>query len=155
MNKKSVIGRVKSINISDVKGVPKIQVAKATLIEDFGIEGDAHAGKWHRQISLLGIESAQKLIDLGMDGITFGRFAENITTEGIVLYKLPIGTKLWIGCTLHEVTQIGKECHNDCAIKQTIGDCVMPREGIFTKVITGGEIFENDLIRLEVEFEDV
>lgn len=150
-----VFGLVKSINISQVKGVPKKQVAKATLIKDFGIEGDAHAGNWHRQISLLGIESAQKVIDQGMQGITYGRFAENITTEGIVLYELPIGKKIWIGSTLHEVTQIGKECHNGCAIKETTGDCVMPREGIFTRVLIGGEVFEGDLIRLEVEFEDV
>ncbi len=141
-------GYVRAINVSTEKGVPKTQIESAMFIEDFGIEGDAHGGKWHRQVSLLGVESAQKVIDQGMEGICMGRFAENLTTEGLVLYELPVGTKLKIGDTLHEVTQIGKECHNGCAIKQTVGDCVMPREGIFTRVLKGGLVKTNDVIEV-------
>lgn len=141
-------GYVRAINVSTEKGVPKTQIESAMFIEDFGIEGDAHGGKWHRQVSLLGVESAQKVIDQGMEGICMGRFAENLTTEGLVLYELPVGTKLKIGETLHEVTQIGKECHNGCAIKQTVGDCVMPREGIFTRVLKGGLVKTDDVIEV-------
>lgn len=141
-------GYVRAINVSTEKGVPKTQIPSAMLIEDFGIEGDAHGGKWHRQVSLLGVESAQKVIDQGMEGICMGRFAENMTTQGIVLYELPVGTILKIGETLHEVTQIGKECHNGCAIKETVGDCVMPREGIFTRVLKGGLVKTDDMIEV-------
>jgi len=144
----TIRGYVRAINISEEKGVPKIQVPSAVFIKEYGIENDAHAGKWHRQVSLLGVESAQKVADQGMEGICMGRFAENITTEGIVLYELPIGTQLKIGETLHEVTQIGKECHHGCAIKQTVGDCVMPREGIFTRVLKGGTVYTDDVIEV-------
>lgn len=139
-------GVVKAINISEKKGVPKTTIPKAKFIEDFGIEGDAHAGKWHRQVSLLGEESIDKIRMKGFEGLCSGRFAENLTTEGIILYELPVGTQLRIGETIHEVTQIGKECHNGCAIKQKVGDCVMPREGIFTRVIRGGEVKTGDVI---------
>lgn len=141
-------GIIKAINISEKKGVPKTTINKAHFIEDFGIEGDAHAGKWHRQVSLLGEESIDKIRMKGFDGLCTGRFAENLTTEGIILYDLPVGTKLRIGETLHEVTQIGKECHNGCAIKQKVGDCVMPREGIFTKVLHGGVVEAGDKIEV-------
>ncbi len=141
-------GVVKAINISKGKGVPKDPVEVANFIEDFGIEGDAHAGKWHRQVSLLGEESIQKIRDMGVEGLCTGRFAENITTEGIILYELPVGTRLNIGETVQEVTQIGKECHQHCAIFHQVGDCVMPREGIFTKVIKGGKVNSGDKITL-------
>lgn len=138
------IGTILAISISEIKGVPKTPIESCIMLEDFGIEGDAHGGKWHRQVSLLGVESAQKVADQGMEGICHGRFAENVTTQGIVLYALPVGTKIWLGNTLHEVTQIGKECHHGCAIKTTVGDCVMPREGIFTRVLTSGPVHVGD-----------
>lgn len=114
-------------------------VASVTLLPDHGIEGDGHAGDWHRQISLLALESIEKMQRLGLT-VTAGDFAENITTSGIDLPSLPIGTKLQVGETLLEVTQIGKECHTRCAIYYQAGDCVMPKEGIFAKVLTGGVI---------------
>lgn len=138
--------KVVAINISDKKGVPKKSVEEGNFIVDYGLEGDAHAGNWHRQVSLLGIESINKMKKLGIDGLCTGRFAENITTEGLKLWELPVGSKLKIGDTLHEVTQIGKECHTKCAIFQQIGDCVMPTEGIFTKVIEGGKMKVDDVI---------
>lgn len=134
------MAKLLAINVSETKGVVKNPVESVNLIEDFGIEGDAHAGKWHRQISLLGQESVDKMIAKGLDHLTPGVFAENLTTEGIILYELPIGTILKIGETEHEVTQIGKECHTGCEIKQITGDCVMPREGIFTRVLKGGKL---------------
>lgn len=142
-----------SINISDKKGVVKKPVDSATLIEDFGIENDAHAGKWHRQVSLLGKESVDKMRAKGLDHLKSGDFAENLLTEGIILYELPVGTVLSIGETLHEVTQIGKECHTGCEIKQITGDCVMPREGIFTKVLKGGIIQAGDPIKIVKKME--
>ncbi|MGB3366572.1 MAG: MOSC domain-containing protein, partial [Acidaminobacteraceae bacterium] len=132
------MAKVVSLNTSATKGVIKIPVDEVMFIEDFGIENDAHAGKWHRQVSLLANESIDKMIRKGGTGLTPGKFAENITTEGIELYTLAVGTVLKIGETIQEITQIGKECHNGCAIKAQVGDCVMPREGIFTKIIKGG-----------------
>lgn len=146
MEKGKVLGKILAISISEIKGVPKTPISACNMVVDFGIEGDAHGGKWHRQVSLLGVESAKKIADQGMEGICHGRFAENITTEGLVLYELPVGKRIWLGNTLHEVTQIGKECHHGCAIKQTVGDCVMPREGIFTRVLVGGPLAEGDNI---------
>ncbi len=145
MVKKQVKGRVKAINISDTKGVVKTPIEKGYFKVNHGLEGDAHAGEWHRQISLLASESADKVRAAGLD-ITDGRFAENITTEGIELHTLPVGTRLQIGESVQEVTQIGKKCHTGCAIKQTVGDCVMPREGIFTKVIVSGWVVPGDEI---------
>jgi len=140
-------GKVVAVCISEQKGQRKKPVAEVLIRENHGIVGDAHAGDWHRQISLLALESIKKMQDKGLD-VTTGDFAENITTEGIDLPSLPIGTKLLIGETLCEVTQIGKECHTRCAIYQQAGDCVMPREGIFVKVLRGGTIRTND--RIEV-----
>lgn len=140
--------RVVAINISEKKGVPKITIPEGNFIEEFGLEGDAHAGKWHRQVSLLGIESIDKMKAIGVQGLCTGKFAENLTTEGIVLYDLPVGTHLKIGDTLHEVTQIGKECHQKCAIYHTVGDCVMPKEGIFTRVLKSGIIKAGDPIEI-------
>lgn len=142
------IGKVLSVNISDKKGVVKLPIKEGLFIENYGLENDAHSGNWHRQVSLLGLESFDKMKAQGLEYLKFGDFAENLTTEGIILYELPIGTKLSIGETLHEVTQIGKECHSGCAIQQKVGKCVMPKEGIFTKVLKGGVIKEGDLIEI-------
>lgn len=143
------VGRVAAINISDTKGVIKETIPQGTFIADHGLNGDAHAGKWHRQVSLLAMESIDKMTAQGVEGLTSGKFAENITTEGLILHTLPVGTKLRIGDTLHEVTQIGKECHHGCAIKVQVGNCVMPKEGIFTKVIVGGVVSVGDAIIIE------
>ncbi|MEG0371374.1 MAG: MOSC domain-containing protein [Clostridium sp.] len=139
------MAKVIAVNISEKKGVVKKTVDRIKLIEDHGIEGDAHAGKWHRQISLLANESIDKMRGNGVE-LDFGIFAENITTQGIEVFTLPVGTKIQIGDTVLEVTQIGKKCHNGCEIRQIVGDCVMPREGIFAKVLTGGYIQANDEI---------
>lgn len=144
----SIEGKVIAVNISSTKGVIKKPIEKGLFLEDFGLENDAHAGKWHRQVSLLAKESIDKMNDLGAKNLTYGNFAENITTEGIVLFELPVGTRLRIGQTIQEVTQIGKECHKGCAIKKLVGDCVMPREGIFTRVIEQGEIKPGDKIEV-------
>ena len=141
-------GKVLSINISDKKGVVKNPIEKGIFIEEFGLKDDAHSGPWHRQVSLLGIESFKKMTEQGAEGLVPGIFAENITTEGLTLYELPIGTRLAIGETVHEVTQIGKECHTGCEISRKVGKCVMPKEGIFTKVIKGGTIKKDDIIEI-------
>ncbi len=141
-------GKVVSINISTKKGVVKDPVQQASFVVNHGIETDAHAGEWHRQVSLLAIESVDKIRGKGID-LKNGIFAENITTSGIDVCSLPVGTKLQIGESVQEVTQIGKECHNGgCAIKATVGDCVMPREGIFTKVIKNGIVKVGDEIKI-------
>lgn len=142
------MAKVIAINISVKKGIPKDQIEQGVFIENFGLEGDAHGGNWHRQVSLLSQESIDKAIAMGADGLEPGKFAENITTEGIVLYELPVGTRLQIGETIQEVTQIGKVCHQKCAIFHTVGDCVMPKEGIFTKVIQGGVVKPGDNIEI-------
>lgn len=141
-------GRIKAINISEKKGVIKTPIERSRFIAGHGLEGDAHAGKWHRQVSLLAEESVQKMRDRGVEGLCSGKFAENLTTEGLILHDLPVGTRLRIGSTVHEVTQIGKECHDGCAIKQQVGQCIMPREGIFTRVIESGEINVGDAIEV-------
>jgi len=133
--------------ISEKKGERKTPVEAVTLRENHGIVGDAHAGDWHRQVSLLAEESIEKMRRLGLD-VDSGDFAENITTSGIELVSLPIGTRLQVGETLLEVTQIGKECHTRCAIFYQAGDCVMPKEGIFAKVITGGTVRPQDEIQV-------
>lgn len=145
---KLIKGKVLSINISDRKGVVKTPMEEGIFLEAWGLKDDAHSGPWHRQVSLLGIESFAKMTAQGVEGLVPGIFAENITTEGLVLYELPIGTKLGIGKTIHEVTQIGKECHTGCEIAQKVGKCVMPKEGIFTKVIKGGTIKIGDVIEI-------
>ena len=141
-------GKVIAVNISEKKGVPKKTIEQGEFKVDHGLVGDAHAGNWHRQVSLLGIESINKMKALGIEGLCTGKFAENLTTEGLELWKLPIGTKLKIGDTLQEVTQIGKECHVKCAIFQQIGSCIMPTEGIFTKVLKNGNIKAGDEIEI-------
>jgi len=133
-----------SLNISGKKGVVKVPVSEITVKENHGIVGDAHAGDWHRQISLLAMEDVE-FMQKKLDTIKPGDFAENITTKGIDLPALPIGTKLLIGDVELEVTQIGKKCHKGCSILEQTGDCIMPRRGIFTKVLNGGEITHENI----------
>jgi len=140
------MAKVIAINISKAKGEQKHSIDKGYFEIESGLQGDAHAGDWHRQVSLLGMESINKVKNTGLIDLENGSFAENLTTEGIILFELPIGTTLEIGETLMEVTQIGKECHQGCAIREKTGDCVMPREGIFTKIIRSGWIKPNDQI---------
>ena len=143
------MAKVIAVNTSDKKGIEKRPVEQGEFIENFGLKGDAHGGDWHRQVSLLAQESINKAIAMGAEGLNAGKFAENITTEGIELHTLPIGTRLEINGVLLEVTQIGKECHQKCAIFHKLGDCIMPREGIFAKVIKGGIIKPGDEIKLQ------
>jgi MOSC domain-containing protein YiiM len=142
------LAKVVAINSSEEKGVPKQSIDEGYFEVNCGLRGDAHAGDWHRQVSLLGNESIAKIKKLGLVEIEAGSFAENITTEGIILFELPVGTRLRVGATLMEVTQIGKECHLGCAIREKTGDCVMPREGIFSKIITAGWIKSGDEIEI-------
>jgi len=139
--------KVVSINISEKKGMRKKPVEEAEIRTNYGIEGDAHSSsEWHRQVSLLAVESIKKMQEMGLD-VKAGDFAENITTEGIDLVSLPVGTRLQIGQDIiGEVSQIGKECHTRCAIYYQAGDCVMPKEGIFILVINGGKIKKGDPI---------
>ena len=138
-------GRVLAVCVSEKKGERKTPVASVELRPEHGIVGDAHAGEWHRQVSLLAIESIRKMQNVGLD-VDAGDFAENITSEGVDLVALPVGSQLKIGEVLLEVTQIGKECHNRCAIYHQAGDCVMPKEGIFAKVMTNGVVRSGDVI---------
>ena len=143
------MAQVEAVCISEKKGERKKPVASVELRENHGIVGDGHAGDWHRQVSLLATESIDKMRALGLD-VSAGDFAENITTSGINLVSLPIGCRLHIGAAVLEVTQIGKECHTRCAIFYQAGDCVMPKEGIFTKVLHGGGIQPGDCIEVMV-----
>ena len=149
------VGVVVAVNISVKKGVPKTMIDRGEFIENFGLKGDAHAGNWHRQVSLLAQESIDKAAESGAHGLFPGIFAENITTKGIVLYTLPVGTRFQINEVILEITQIGKECHGKCAIYQKIGDCVMPKEGIFAKVIQSGVIKAGDEIIVLQEAPDI
>ena len=140
--------RVVAVSISEKKGEKKRNIPCARLVADHGMEGDAHVGHWHRQVSLLAVESIAKIRAKGLD-VQPGDFAENITTQGVCLWQLPIGTRLQVGAdVLLEVTQIGKQCHQHCAIFHQVGDCVMPREGIFTRVIQAGTIRPEDAIAI-------
>lgn len=139
---------IKAVCISEKKGQQKHPVDQIRLLPDVGIPGDAHAGNWHRQVSLLGTDSVARLQEKVRIPLFPGAFAENILCEGICLYRLPVGTKLRIGSALCEVTQIGKECHADCAIRQQAGDCVMPREGIFVRVLEEGTAKAGDQIQI-------
>lgn len=138
--------RIVSLAVSRKKGTRKTCVDEVNLLKEHGIEGDAHAGPWHRQVSFLASESIEKARQNGLK-VTFGDFAENIATEGIDWLTVPVGTRLKLGDTvLVEVTQIGKECHQKCAIYYQAGDCIMPREGIFARVLEGGAIRSGDPI---------
>lgn len=139
--------KIVSINISSTKGVRKTPIPEGELHPDQGLVGDAHAGKWHRQLSLLAQESIDSMRAKGFD-VNPGDFAENITTQGLTLYTLPVGTRLWLGEVQAEVTQIGKKCHSGCAIRELTGDCVMPREGIFVRVLNPGKVRPGDPVSL-------
>jgi MOSC domain-containing protein YiiM len=142
-------GKVLAVNISEDKGTKKANIQSCALLKDFGLKGDAHAGPWHRQVSLLANESIEKMRVKGLN-VGYGDFAENITTEGIDLVHLPIGTKIRIGnSVILRVTQIGKECHERCAIYYQAGDCVMPKEGIFAEVVSQGEVKVGDEIIID------
>ena len=142
------MGKVLSVNISSKTGVVKEAISKGFFKLEHGLVGDAHAGKWHRQVSLLANESIEKMKAIGITGLCFGKFAENITTEGIEIHKIPVGNKIKIGEVVLEITQIGKECHNECEIKRTVGSCIMPTEGVFARVIEEGWIIPEDIIEL-------
>jgi MOSC domain-containing protein YiiM len=132
--------KIVSIAISKKKGTPKVQLEKVTLLEDHGLEGDAHAGPWHRQVSFLAAESIEKARKQGLN-VGFGDFAENIATSGVDWQDIAVGDRVNLGdIALVEITQKGKECHAKCAIYYRAGDCIMPREGIFGRVIKGGEV---------------
>ncbi len=143
--------KIVTVAVSKKKGTRKKIVDEVLLVQDHGIEGDAHAGPWHRQVSFLAAESIEKVRNQGLD-VTFGDFAENVATSGIEWLKIPVGTGIRLGDTaLVEVTQVGKECHNKCAIYYLAGDCIMPKEGIFARVLRGGKIRPGDPIQLETE----
>ena len=142
-------GKVLAVNISEEKGTRKTNIESCALLKDFGLKGDAHAGPWHRQVSLLANESIEKMTAMGLN-VGYGDFAENITTEGLDLVHLPIGTEIRIGNSAFlRVTQIGKECHERCAIYYQAGDCVMPKEGIFAEVLNEGEVKVGDEIIID------
>ena len=137
------MGKLIAICTSENKGTQKEQVQSAVLRENHGIEGDAHAGNWHRQVSLLGLEKIEEFRSRGAE-VEFGAFGENLVIEGFDFRNLPVGTRFRIGDVLLEMTQIGKECHTHCAIYHLVGDCIMPREGVFAKVLQGGEVKVGD-----------
>ena len=139
--------KIVSINISDAKGVRKTPIDKGELEPQSGLVGDAHAGPWHRQLSLLALESIDSMRGKGLE-VNPGDFAENITTSGLTLHTLPIGTRLTLGGVPVEVTQIGKECHHGCEIRKKTGDCVMPREGIFVRVLEPGVVHPGDPVAI-------
>lgn len=142
------MAKIAAICISEIRGIQKHEIPEAFLRAGHGIEGDAHAGSWHRQVSLLSVDSVAKLQEKLDFELKHGAFAENILVEGMAVHTLPVGTRLRIGDALCEVTQIGKECHSDCAIRKAAGDCVMPREGIFVKVLESGRIAKGDAVEV-------
>lgn len=141
------MGKIHAICISDERGTQKYTVPAATFQEDWGIIGDAHAGKWHRQVSLLGLEKIEAFRAKGVE-VEFGAFGENLVVEGFDFRHLPVGTRFTCGEVLLEMTQIGKECHAHCQIFQKVGDCIMPREGVFAKVVHGGTIHVGDTLEM-------
>ena len=153
-NLATVKSQVVAVSISQRKGLKKTNVPECKLLVNEGFENDAHAGDWHRQVSLLAMESIARIQEAGLD-VTPGDFAENITTTGLKLWELPLGTRLAVGRqALLEITQIGKECHDRCAIYQQVGDCVMPREGVFARVLQGGTVKPGDNILILSEDEE-
>lgn len=141
------MGTIIAVCSSPAKGTKKTDIKEALFIEDFGIEGDAHAGKWHRQVSLLSYEKIREFRERGAK-VENGAFGENLVVEGIDFRTLPVGTKLTCNDVMLEVTQIGKECHHGCRIFQEMGDCIMPREGVFAKVLRGGKIRTGDIMQV-------
>ncbi len=144
----TIKGKIRAISVSEKRGTQKVNVPKAKLDVDFGIVGDAHAGNWHRQVSLLAAESIDKMLAKGTK-VSPGDFAENITTEGINLLGLSVGDRLRLGESVElEITQFGKKCHNRCEIFEQVGDCIMPREGVFARVTRAGSISVGDVIEV-------
>ena len=144
-------GTVLSVNISEKKGTKKKNIGACRLVKDWGVAEDAHAGKWHRQVSLLSQKSIDKIREKGL-AVSYGDFAENLSIEGIDVYLLPVGTQLAIGDqVILRISQVGKECHERCNIFYQVGDCVMPREGVFAEVIAEGEVKVGDTIKVMTE----
>lgn len=141
------MGKVLAVCVSEIRGIQKKDISKVELIENYGLKNDAHAGTWHRQVSLLAIEKIEEFEKRGIE-LEHGAFGENFVVSGVDLVKLPIGTRLKIGEAEIEVTQIGKQCHSRCHIYDTVGDCIMPREGIFAKVIKGGMVKVDDKVEV-------
>ena len=137
------MGKVIAVCRSEEKGTQKINVHEAEFIRDWGMKGDAHAGKWHRQISLLSYDKIEAFRARGAE-VEDGAFGENLVVEGIDFAALPVGTRFQCNDVILELTQIGKECHSCCAIFKKMGECIMPREGVFTRVLQGGVIREGD-----------
>ena len=137
------MGKIQAICSSDVRGIAKSVIPEGRFRGDWGLEGDAHAGHWHRQVSLLGLESIEDFRRRG-GNVEFGAFGENLVVDGFIFSKLPVGTLLRCGDVLLEITQIGKACHSHCAVYEAVGDCIMPREGVFAKVLAGGVIHPGD-----------
>ena len=133
------MGKIMAVCISEKRGTQKKNIEKVRLIENFGLEGDAHGGNWHRQVSLLSYEKVRACEEKGIS-VVDGAFGENLLVEGFDFKTLPVGTRFRCGDVLLEMTQIGKECHSHCEIYQAVGDCIMPREGVFARVLYGGEI---------------
>ena len=144
----TIKGKIRAISVSEKRNTQKVNVPKAKLDADFGIVGDAHAGNWHRQVSLLAVESIDKMLAKGAK-VSPGDFAENITTEGIDLLSLFVGSRLKLGQSVElEITQFGKKCHDRCEIFEQVGDCIMPREGVFARVTRPGSINVGDVIEV-------
>lgn len=143
------MGEIKGICISERRGTQKHEIPEVNLVEGWGLEGDAHGGNWHRQVSLLSYDKIQEFRKRGAD-IDFGAFGENIIVEGIDFSSLPVGSRFLVGDVQLELTQIGKECHSHCQIYQTMGDCIMPREGVFAEVIRGGLIRKGDQMEVQL-----
>ena len=142
------MGKVIAVCTSEAKGTQKVSVPEIEIKEDWGIQGDAHAGKWHRQVSLLSFEKIEEFRTKGAD-VAFGAFGENLIVEGYDFKNLPVGTRFRCGKVLLEMTQIGKECHSHCQIYQRMGECIMPHEGVFAVVLEGGTIHVGDELLLQ------
>ena len=141
------MGKIMAVCISEKRGTQKKNIEKVRLIENFGLEGDAHGGNWHRQVSLLSYEKVRAFEEKGIS-VEDGAFGENLLVEGFDFKTLPVGTRFRCGEALLEMTQIGKECHSHCEIYQAVGDCIMPREGVFARVLHGGEIQIGDELEI-------
>ena len=141
------MGKVMAVCVSEARGTPKRNIGRARLRADWGVEGDAHAGNWHRQVSLLSYEAVQAFNARGAN-VADGAFGENLLVSGFDFKRLPVGTRLRCGDVRLEITQIGKECHSSCEIYQRVGDCIMPREGVFARVLAGGEVAVGDEMTL-------
>lgn len=147
MEKRKKMGKVLAVCISEKRGTQKKNVGHVRLIENHGLEGDAHAGSWHRQVSLLSYDRIREFNEKGA-GVTHGAFGENLVVQGFDFKRLPVGTKLRCNDVVLELTQIGKECHSHCEIYKKMGECIMPREGVFARVLQGGMIGEGDEMEL-------